>query len=213
VYAAEPVKEPLRAAQHDKCAFCESKFRHTGYGDVEHFRPKAGYRQAETDPLQRPGYYWLAYTWGNLLVSCQLCNQRFKRNLFPLRDPSARALSHTHSTEDERPLLIDPAADNPGKDLAFRQEYAYPVRASRKGRTTIAVFGLNREELVEVRRDRLQKLKLLRDARNRLLETAKPLSDEAKKFTEEIGAFLKDAVRAAAEYAAMNRALLREGSR
>src|SRR5262245_22809925 len=63
IYAAATVKDALRAAQHRKCAFCESFFAHTGYGDVEHFRPKAGYKQSESHQLMRPGYYWLAYAW------------------------------------------------------------------------------------------------------------------------------------------------------
>src|SRR5262249_41491941 len=72
IYAHGSVKEALRRAQHDKCAFCESKMCHTGFGDVEHYRPKAGYKQREGDALGRPGYYWLAYEWSNLLLSCQL---------------------------------------------------------------------------------------------------------------------------------------------
>src|SRR5829696_6946006 len=60
IYAAPAVKAALLTAQHEKCAFCESRVTHISYGDVEHFRPKAGYRQAAKDPLGRPGYYWLA---------------------------------------------------------------------------------------------------------------------------------------------------------
>ena len=78
LYAAKSVKKALVKAQHEKCCFCESKVTDVAYGDVEHFRPKAGYRQTGTDPLGRPGYYWLAYVWENLFFSCQLCNQRFK---------------------------------------------------------------------------------------------------------------------------------------
>src|SRR5437016_1604606 len=77
LYGAATVKDTLRIAQHKKCAFCESYFAHVGFGDVEHFRPKAGYKQRDSDELKRPGYYWLAYDWSNLFYSCQLCNQRF----------------------------------------------------------------------------------------------------------------------------------------
>jgi hypothetical protein len=94
IYAHETVKAALKECQHDKCAFCESKVSHIAYGDVEHFRPKKGYLQEDGDELQRPGYYWLAYEWTNLLFCCQICNQRHKRNLFPLTDPSQRATSH-----------------------------------------------------------------------------------------------------------------------
>jgi hypothetical protein len=55
IYAVPEVKLALRRMQHDKCAFCESKFSHTGYGDVEHYRPKAGYRQRPDRNLGRPG--------------------------------------------------------------------------------------------------------------------------------------------------------------
>src|SRR5438874_2242397 len=65
IYADPSVKATLRTAQHDKCAFCESTFAHVGFGDIEHFRPKAGYKQKETNALGRPGYYWLAYDWDN----------------------------------------------------------------------------------------------------------------------------------------------------
>jgi hypothetical protein len=42
IYADPSVKATLRTVQHDKCAFCESTFGHVGFGDIEHFRPKAG---------------------------------------------------------------------------------------------------------------------------------------------------------------------------
>ena len=94
IYGAKSVKKALIKAQHDKCCFCESKITHVAYGDVEHFRPKGGYRQRPEDELEQPGYYWLAYAWTNLYLSCQLCNQRYKANLFPLKDPDRRAKSH-----------------------------------------------------------------------------------------------------------------------
>jgi hypothetical protein len=61
LYRSKSVKKALQGAQHGKCALCESKVTHIAYGDVEHFRPKAAYRQSPDDPLVRPGYYWLAY--------------------------------------------------------------------------------------------------------------------------------------------------------
>jgi hypothetical protein len=66
IYGSRTVKNALRKAQHEKCALCESKVSHIAYGDVEHFRPKAGYRQKPGDRLVQPGYYRLAYEWANL---------------------------------------------------------------------------------------------------------------------------------------------------
>ena len=60
------------------CAFCESKVRHIAHGDVEHFRPKAGYEQGHR--FNRNGYFWEAYRWENLYYSCQTCNQVYKGN-------------------------------------------------------------------------------------------------------------------------------------
>lgn len=54
VYAAREVKEALLTAQHGKCAFCESLVRHISYGAVEHYRPKAGYKQQKGDSLKHP---------------------------------------------------------------------------------------------------------------------------------------------------------------
>ncbi len=76
IYAAPDVKQTLKDMQHGKCCFCESKITHIAYGDVEHFRPKKAVLQ--DGQLERPGYYWLAYTWENLLFSCELCNRREK---------------------------------------------------------------------------------------------------------------------------------------
>ena len=115
IYGHDSVKDALRAAQHDKCCFCESKFAHVSYGDVEHFRPKAAVRQSADGPLERPGYYWLAYEWSNLFASCQICNQRFKKNLFPLDNPRSRARSHHDDLGREKPLLLDPGRDEPAR--------------------------------------------------------------------------------------------------
>lgn len=78
VYGHGEVKLALRAAQHDKCCFCESKLGHAQFGDVEHFRPKAEARQSPDVPVAM-GYYWLAHVWENLYLSCEICNRRHKR--------------------------------------------------------------------------------------------------------------------------------------
>ncbi len=210
IYAAESVKQALRAAQHDKCAFCESQLTHVSYGDVEHLRPKAGFRQQEGDPLGRPGYYWLAYAWTNLFLSCQICNQRFKRNLFPLADPDHRARCHRHRVGREQPLLIDPGAEEPADFLMFDDEYAKASDGSLKGATTIEVLGLNREELATRRRTRLAALRLLLDARRQLLSRRRDLTANATELRNlrNINAYLQEQRQDRAEYAAMMRAAI-----
>lgn len=74
VYSDKSVRKALQKMCHGKCAYCESKITAIYSGDIEHFRPKAGYIN-DNEPLNKPGYYWLAAEWENLLLACPFCNQ------------------------------------------------------------------------------------------------------------------------------------------
>lgn len=207
IYAAPEVKSALLAAQHNKCAFCESLVRHVSYGAVEHYRPKAGYKQRKSDSLKRPGYYWLAYEWDNLFFCCQLCNEQFKQNHFPLSDGNRRARCHTDPISDEVPLLLHPTRTNLTSHIEFREERA--VGRTNEGKTTVRVLGLNRPELKEARARRLRSLRalvrvreLLRD-RIAVAPTAKLRAELAK-----TNAQLDASKEEPGEYAAMARVLL-----
>lgn len=197
IYGAKSVKNALVKAQHRKCCFCESKVDHIAYGDVEHFRPKGGYRQKQKDALGRPGYYWLAYAWNNLFFSCQICNQRFKGNLYPLKDPHKRARSHLDEIALEEPLFVDPGNTDPEAFIRFRDEYPFAVNGNAVGKTTIEALGLDREMLNERRRDRLAMLKLL-----------KFLADSLGPESEDARALLERAIQPDAEFSAMAKAAL-----
>ncbi len=199
IYGHKTVKEALIRAQHDKCFLCESKITHVAYGDVEHFRPKAGYRQTAADDLHKPGYYWLAYEWGNLFFACQLCNQQFKKNLFPLADPSARAASHKDELDGEEPLFIDPSADDPELSISFRREVPFPVKGDPRGRATITELGLDRLKLNERRLELYEMLKTLYEIAR--MKPPLPESGEARRL-------LDRAAEDSAEYAGMARAAL-----
>lgn len=161
IYAHPAVKECLIAAQHGKCAFCEAKIGHISYGDIEHFRPKGGVRQTSSSPLKTPGYYWLAYEWTNLLLSCQLCNQRFKANHFPLEKGSPRARFHGHDVTRERTMFINPAAEDPEVVIGFREHVPIALGNDARARRTIRRLGLRRPELNEHRRERLAMIEAL----------------------------------------------------
>jgi uncharacterized protein (TIGR02646 family) len=210
IYAHDSVKRALCRAQHNKCCFCESKVTHVAYGDVEHFRPKAAFAQAHGVPLTRPGYYWLAYEWTNLLFCCQLCNQRHKRWLFPLQDPSRRARSPRHRLAREQPLFIDPSTVDPALHLEFHEDGVRAVRGSLTGKTTIDALQLNREDLAESRKDRLRMLEAIRRTRDylaRRVATGKAFAEE-KALLKEHDALLTDCQHDSAPYAAMARAFL-----
>jgi len=200
IYGAKSVKNALIQAQQGKCAFCESQVRHIAHGDVEHYRPKGGVRQSEADPLDQPGYFWLAYGWENLFFACQLCNQSFKKNLFPLVDPLRRARSHLDDLAAEQPMLIHPADEEPSAFIGFRDEMAFPIDDEPRARTTIEVLGLNREELAEFRLDHLAPFKLLREAL--------PLLPADSAEARDIQALFEQAVLPSAQYSSMIRALL-----
>lgn len=95
----KPAKRQLKRESHGKCAYCEAPTDTVAHGDVEHFRPKSV-------------YWWLAYCYDNYLFSCQICNQTFKGNAFPVDGPM---------------LAPDPPLPNPfppGLDNATRSAIA-----------------------------------------------------------------------------------------
>jgi len=199
IYGHKTVKEALIKAQHDKCFLCESKITHISHGDVEHFRPKAAYRQSASDTLHT-GYYWLAYEWSNLFLACQLCNQVFKKNLFPLSNPTARATSHKKPLSREKPLYLDPSVDDPEQHISFRREVPFPVDGSARGKATITDLGLERLKLNERRREHYDRLQLLYEVAQ--MNPPIPQSADAKTL-------LDRATLDSAEYASMSRAAIK----
>lgn len=161
VYGHPSVKTALVAMQHEKCAFCEAKPLHVSDGDVEHFRPKGAVRQADSEPLERPGYYWLAYEWGNLLFACERCNRRHKKNLFPLTDPGRRTRSHRDASVHETAIFIDPAAEDPERYIGYRDHVPIAIGGNPRGEQTIDALGLRRPELNADREKHLAVLKTL----------------------------------------------------
>lgn len=69
--AWKPAKGALKKETGGKCAYCEASTETVAHGDVEHFRPKSV-------------YWWLAFCYDNYLFACQLCNQTFKGDNFPV---------------------------------------------------------------------------------------------------------------------------------
>ena len=161
-YSSQDVQNALREMSYSKCCYCESKVEGSGYFHVEHFRPKGAVRQGPGAPNEYPGYYWLVYFWGNLLLACPRCNTA-KGALFPLENPDQRVRSHIGNLAEERALLVNPAEDNPRDHIRFDDDL--PVHRSERGRHTIKGVGLRR---VELREDRLEHLNGLRALANLL---------------------------------------------
>lgn len=140
----------------EKCAYCEVKFILDQAGDVEHYRPKMGVRDADNREIKHPGYYWLAYHWRNLLPACAKCNRPTKTadgligkgERFPVVGAYAM---RPEELPTEKPLLIHPMFDDPEVDLVFDAPTGLIAGRTDRGEATVKILGLNREGLPEAR--------------------------------------------------------------
>jgi hypothetical protein len=160
------VATDLWKRQHYKCCYCERKLSEA-YSDVEHYRPKS---QANRLPgcSALHGYWWLAFTWANLLFACPVCNRSQKNDQFPLSLGDIPLRPERPPPGRERPLLLDPAAEaNPVVHIEYRlgtfqgttgpsRWWARPRGGSKTGAWTIRICGLNEGELPELRSDHVE---------------------------------------------------------
>lgn len=141
------VKPQLADMQHRKCCYCEKRQEQEKYRDVEHYRPKGR-------------YWWLTWTWENLLFACIDCNREHKRNQFPLSPGDVALEPEEPPPGRETPLVIDPAdtAVDPTNEIEFLRvkiagvEYWRPQGLSPRGRKTVEVCALARPALLDLYR-------------------------------------------------------------
>ncbi len=149
----------LIESYNNKCAICE---RNRGTElQVDHYRPKKP-RLRGDHRYRQSGYFWLAYTWANLIPLCSKCNQK-KSNKFPLKywPDDDRVATYLNSDgmlnldayspvwlhEREAPLLINPEIDEkPGKHFEYDSKGKIIGRTP-EGIETINVCALNRRDL------------------------------------------------------------------
>jgi hypothetical protein len=132
---------PYALANHDEDRFARG------------LPPTAFDRVRWPDPSKQPdaerGYWWLAWTWENLVFGCQSCNGKSRKgSRFPLARGTGPLGLHDQPPGGEQPLLLDPtdARTDPmdfirfGWDGKHWRPFAHldDVRAA----WTIAVFGL-----------------------------------------------------------------------
>lgn len=188
IYGHADVKKALTDLQKGICCYCESHYDVTGYGEVEHFRPKGGWKQDKEDKkLHHPGYYWLAYKWENLMYACKKCNLTYKKNFFPLEEPDKRFKEDTLDISLEKPLLINPYEEqHPENHMTFDGPV---IRAlSEEGTASIIYYGLDRVALEEERRKIFNPL-------NALAKAAKLLQGKDKEETvDELKKCLNDLI-------------------
>lgn len=164
----------LREMQFYKCCYCE-KYGEDKYCEVEHYRPKAQARRAPG--RAESGYWWLAWTWGNLLYICKNCNNE-KGSWFPIH--GSRLMPQQQPPGDERPQILDPAnADmSPLAHIQFRlvkngrdeQWRPFCRNGSPQGHQTISKLQLDRSALMDLYRSHAASMETDIDAVQRALD-------------------------------------------
>jgi len=151
-YKREDTKAKLKEIYSEKCVFCEQKVvkcidnsMQDCTSTVEHYRPKSI-------------YYWLAFSWDNLLLCCSKCNQN-KDNNFELLNTkveydeafSENIHSSTITYNDiENPKIINPEIESVIKKLSFNNGVI--SSSDMRVKYTIETCGLDREDLNEKRK-------------------------------------------------------------
>jgi len=208
IYRHSTVVDVLMAAQNQKCCYCE-RCREDVELDVEHYRPKGAVQQERGGEVLHPGYYWLAYRWDNLYLSCKRCNSKWKSILFPLADPLKRARSHRSKfkTTDERPLFVNPGAENPRSHIRFRNDAPYALTS--KGRVTIEELGLDTRPALK--ESRLKRLKVLRYYCEAIkLSEKNPANAPVAKLAEIAKKHLKEFSNPSAEFSSMAKDFIKD---
>jgi len=140
-YKYEDVKKRLETIYNYKCAYCEQRVE--GY-HVEHYRPKNI-------------YYWLAYSWDNLLLCCPYCNTH-KSDNFEVQDRvtfNKLPTDNIHKLRDvydnyEKPSLINPEKENIYAHLKFKKDGSVSSTKIRV-KHTIEIIKIHRTYLNERR--------------------------------------------------------------
>lgn len=126
-------KGVLAERQRKKCCYCE-RIVTASFNDVEHYRPFSR-------------YWWLAWTWENLLFACAPCNRSGKNDAFPLA-PGSTALQFGELPPGaELPLMLDPVTDDPRRHIRFLKVNGKwrPVGEDERGRETLRVLRFDDE--------------------------------------------------------------------
>jgi uncharacterized protein (TIGR02646 family) len=160
LYKPDKIKVALDLIYHRKCAYCEKSLK-DAFAHIEHYRPKSI-------------YFWLAFSWDNLLLCCDRCNTT-KSNKFEIEGEKivyqGETLAITHSKiKDydliEKPLLLNPEQET---EASLAEHFTFDLATgkikslSKRMEKTIEICDLNREDLLENR------MQLLIDLQNALL--------------------------------------------
>lgn len=170
-YNHPKVRESLITESRKKCMYCESIVSHIAYEHIEHYKPKAVNKFPE-----------LSFDWDNLGWSCPKCNQN-KGDFFDTTVP-----------------FISPYTDTLSKHIVFVGGLIHHKNSCKRGELTISKLDLNRIDLAERRKARMDSVSTLVDKYNRetqasiktlLKEQILLECDESREYSEMVRTFVK----------------------
>lgn len=144
LYKPDGLKSRLHNIYNFKCVYCEDSLLNAPK-HVEHYRPK-------------DIYYWLAYSWDNLLLCCTSCNSSKGINFETANSKveyNQESFDNIHSlgsTYDglEKPKLVNPERDDILQEIVFNKDAEISSENDRID-YTITTCNLNRGELIKLR--------------------------------------------------------------
>lgn len=183
-YKRDDIKTALLLIYHDKCAFCEMQIEQL---HVEHYRPKSV-------------YYWLAFSWDNLLLACSTCNinkgVKFALDglqaTFDPTDENIRNINTSSAAYDatELPHLVNPEVTDPEGQIVFHRN-GLITSANARFAYTIEACELDRTSLNDIRKHLLDVYE--RDVRSALVDHAEP-KDQQREIESIVRKFIRDAM-------------------
>ena len=144
-YKGGSIQKELNEVYNLKCAYCEKKLLDSPK-HIEHYRPK-------------DIYYWLAYSWDNLLLCCTSCNSS-KGTKFEIegiqQEYNEESFEDIHKISldydiEEHPKIINPEREDILDEIIFNKDSIISSSNSRVTHTINNACKLNREELVKLR--------------------------------------------------------------
>jgi hypothetical protein len=133
-YNHHEVKAALKDECNSKCMYCESNVSHVSYEHIEHIKPKAQNKYPE-----------LTFEWHNLGLACPRCNIN-KGNIY-----------------DEFCPFVNPYSDEPSSFLFAVGLFVYHKPNNARGELTEKQIDLNRPDLIERRKERIDMIRNLFD--------------------------------------------------
>lgn len=126
-YNQSDVKSAIKLDAKGKCMYCESKPLGTGFGEIEHIKPKKTYRD-------------LIFEWVNLGLACQKCNNN-KRDTYDTACPPIDP--YTEDPSDHLiplgPIILAKPGDDRGTHTLDLLDLNRPELVEKRNRKVIEI--------------------------------------------------------------------------